>query len=72
MKLALQYVSDTAGNPQSVQLPISDWNRLMNKLKTYEQTLKIKTDLKEAFDEITVLKKTKRKKETLKDFLDGL
>ena len=72
MKIAIQYVSDSDGKTQSVQLPLTDWERLMNKLKKYEQTLKIKSDLKEAFDQVAELRKSKAKKQTLKDFLNEL
>ena len=72
MKIALQYVSDSDGKTQSVQLPLTDWERLMNKLKKYEQTLKIKSDLKEAFEQVAELRKSKVKKQTLKDFLNEL
>jgi hypothetical protein len=69
MKIALQYVSDIAGKTKSVQIPLTDWEKLMARLKKYEQTLKIKTDLKEAFEEVSILKKSKEKKQTLNEFL---
>jgi hypothetical protein len=72
MKIALQYVSDSDGKTQSVQLPLTDWEKLLSKLKKYEQTLKIKTDLKEAFDQVAQLRKSKGKKQTLNDFLNEL
>ena len=72
MKIALQYVSDCDGKTQSVQLPLTDWEKLLSKLKKYEQTLKIKTDLKEAFDQVAQLRKSKGKKQTLNDFLNEL
>lgn len=72
MKIALQYVSDTDGKTQSVQLPITDWEKILAKLKKYEQTLKIKSDLKEAFEQVEILKKSKSKKESLNDFLNEL
>ena len=72
MKIAIQYVSDSKGKTQSVQLPLTDWDKLMTRLKKYEQTLKIKTDLKEAFEEVAQLRKSKQKKQTLKDFLNEL
>lgn len=72
MKLAIQYVNDSSGRTKSVQLPLSEWEKLMNRLKKYEQTLKLKTDLKEAFREVTTLKKSKAKKPTLKEFLNEL
>ncbi len=72
MKIALQYVSDTDGKTQSVQLPLTDWEKVLAKLKKYEQTLKIKTDLKEAFEQVAKMRKSRTKKQTLNDFLNEL
>ena len=72
MKIAIQYVNDSSGKTQSVQIPLTDWEKLMSKLKKYEQTLKIKTDLKDAFKEVAQLKKSKAKKQSLNDFLNEL
>ena len=72
MKIALQYLNDTNGNIQAVQLPLTEWEKLLNKLKKYEQALKLKSDLKEAFEEVSVLKKTRGRKQTLKEFLNEL
>lgn len=72
MKIALQYVSDTDGKTQSVQLPITDWEKVLTKIKKYEQALKIKSDLKVAFEQVAQLRKSKEKKQTLKDFLNEL
>lgn len=72
MKIAIQYVSDSNGKTQSVQVPLTDWEKLMTRLKKYEQTLKVKTDLKEAFEEVAQLRKLKGKKQTLNDFLNEL
>jgi asparagine synthetase A len=72
MKIAIQYVSDSSGKTQSVQVPFTDWEKLMTRLKKYEQTLKIKTDLKEAFEVVAQLRKSIGKKQTLNDFLNEL
>lgn len=72
MKLALQYLSDINGKPNAVQLPLNDWEKVLYKLKKYEQALKIKSDLKEAFEEVALLRKSKEKKQTLTDFLHEL
>lgn len=72
MKIALQYVSDSTGKTKSVQVSLTDWEKLMSKLNTYEQTLKIKTDLKEAFEDVAQLRKSKATKQTLNDFLNEL
>jgi hypothetical protein len=72
MKIALQYVSDSTGKTKSVQVPLTDWEKLLARLKKYEQSLKIKTDLKESFNEVAQLRKSKVKKQTLNDFLDEI
>lgn len=72
MKIALQYVSDSNGKTQSVLLPLTECEKLLPKLKKYGQTLKIKSDLKEAFEEVEQLRKSQGKKQTLNDFLNEL
>jgi hypothetical protein len=72
MKIALQYVNDTSGRTQAVQLPVADWEKLLNKLKKYEQALQLKSDLKEAIEQVKELKSGKGKKQTLNEFLDEL
>lgn len=37
MKLELQYVNDIHGKIQAVQLPLPEWEKVLNKLKKYEQ-----------------------------------
>jgi len=72
MKIALQYVNDINGKTQAVQLPLTEWEKVLNKLKRYEQALKLKSDLKEAFRQVAVLKKRKAHKQTLNEFLNEL
>jgi len=72
MKIALQYVNDMNGEIQAVQLPLTDWEKVLNKLRKYEQALKLRSDLKEAFDEVASLKKQKGHKQTLNEFLNEL
>lgn len=72
MKIALQYVNDINGKTQAVQLPLTEWEKVLNKLKKYEQTLKLKSDLKEAFDQVAILKQRKGHKQTLNEFLNEL
>ena len=72
MKIAIQYLNDSNGKTQAVQLPLSDWENFLDKMKTYEQSLKLKSDLKEAFAQVTQMKKSKHKKQTLNEFLDEL
>ena len=72
MKIELQYVNDKNGKIQAIQLPLSEWEKILNKLRKYEQALKLRSDLNEAFDQVVVLKKQKGQKQTLKDFLNEL
>ncbi len=72
MKIAIQYLNDSNGKTQAVQLPLSDWEKVLDKMKTYEQSLKLKSELKQAFAQVTKMKKSKQKKQTLIEFLDEL
>ncbi len=46
--------------------------KVLNKLKKYEQALKLQTELKEAFEHVAILKETKGHKQTLNEFLNEL
>jgi len=72
MKIALQYVNDINGKTQAVQLPLSEWEKIINKLKKYEQALKLRSDLKEALEQVAMLKQTKGHRQTLNEFLNEL
>lgn len=72
MKIALQYVSDVKGNPQAVQIPVSDWEKVLSYIKKSEQVLKVKSDLEIAFKQVEELRKSKGNKQTLTDFLNEL
>ena len=72
MKISLQYVSDIDGHTQAVQLPVAEWERILAKLKKYEQALQLKSDLKEAFEQVKTLRTTKGNKQTLHEFLNDL
>lgn len=72
MKTEVQYLNDHNGNTQAVQLPISQWTRLVNKLNKYEQMLQLKSDLTKSFEEVKKIRKGKIKKQSLQDFLNEL
>ncbi len=72
MKFAIQYVNDGNGNIKAVQLSIDEWEKLLLKLHKYEQVLKVKSDLREAFRQVAELKRSKAKKTTLSEFLHEL
>lgn len=72
MKIALQYLSDSKGRTQAVQLPLVEWVKVLSRLKKYEQTLKAKSDLTDAFSEVKQLRNPKGKKQTPSGFLNAL
>lgn len=72
MKIALQYVNDINGKTHAVQVPLTEWEKMLNKLKKYEQALKLKSDLKDAFIQVSAIRKSKKPKQTLTDFLNEL
>ncbi len=72
MKIALQYINDINGKSQAVQSPLTEWEKVLNKLKKYEQALKLRSDLKQALDQVAILKKQKGRKQTLTEFLNEL
>lgn len=60
------------GKTNAVQLPLTEWEKVLTKLKKYEQALKLKSDLKDAFEQVAILKKAKGHKQTLNEFLNEL
>lgn len=72
MKIAIQYLNDVNGNTQAVQIPFTEWRKVLNKLNKYEQAFKIKSDLEEAFEQVSLLKKSKKPKQTLNKFLNEI
>ena len=72
MKVALQYVNDVHGKLHAVLLPVAEWEKVLAKLRKYEEAFKLKSDLKEAMEEVAVLKHKKVSKQTLNDFLNEL
>ena len=72
MKTAVQYLSDNEGKTHTVQLSISKWTRLMNRLSKYEQMLMLKSDLTRSFEEVKKMRLGKIKKQPLHDFLNGI
>ncbi len=72
MKFDIQYLSDSSGKAKAVQLPLNEWEKILGKLKKYEQTLKIRSDLKEAYAQLDLLKKSKGEKQTLSEFINEL
>ena len=66
----IQYLTDTKEKKQGVQMSLTEWEKVMAQLRYYEQFLRLKTDLKEAFDDVKAMQGGKIKKQTLSDFLN--
>lgn len=71
----LQYITDTKGKKEAVQLPIEDREQTQNDLKESE-TLRDKKvfmdDLKDSFEEVKFAKEGKIKLQSAKEFLNEL
>jgi uncharacterized protein YwlG (UPF0340 family) len=71
----LHYITDSKGRKSAVQLPLKDWERIMKDLEELEQ-LKDKQlfflGLKEAFEEVKLIKQGKKKPNSLKALIDEL
>lgn len=72
MKTDIQYLNDTRGKTHAVQLPITQWTKLLKKLNKYEQMLQLKSDLMQSFQEVKKMRQGKMKKQSLQDFLNEL
>jgi hypothetical protein len=71
----LQYITDAKGRKSAVQLPLKDWERIIKDLEEFER-LKDKQlfflGLKDAFEEVKLIKKGKKKPNSLKALIDEL
>ena len=59
MKIALQYVSDLNGKLQAVQMSVNEWEKVLSRIRKSEQVLQLKSDLKVAFKQVDILRKSK-------------
>jgi hypothetical protein len=69
MKVPMRYVNDADGTVQAVQIPVDDWNELVEKVRHYEQLLKLRTSLSTALSEVARMRSGKLRKRSLKDVL---
>lgn len=66
----IQYVNDSNGKLQSVLLPAKEWKKILNKLETSEQQLRVKNDFVAALKEVELMENGKMKKRTFNHLLD--
>ena len=72
MKITVEYINDNNGKPKAIQLPLTQWNKIEARLKKYEQALKIKADLEEAFTKVKAMRELKGAKQILSFFINEL
>ena len=80
MAVDLQYISDGLGKMTGVLIPITDWTYLVNKYSDLADEIeyispekrKILDGIKDAFEEIKLIKEGKKKPNSFKDLLDEL
>jgi hypothetical protein len=72
MRVPLRYLNDAEGNVEAVQVPLEEWNRLVDKAIRYERMMKMRSTLSEALREVELMRAGKLKKQSLTEFLREL
>ena len=70
MTLHPNYVVNDKGQKVFVQVPLKEWERLLDEIKKLRNLLEFREELKTAFQEVREIQQGKRKAVTLKDFLN--
>lgn len=71
----LQYITDTEGHKNAVQLPIKDWEQIQKDLDELERLRNKKTfltELAEAVEEMKLIKEGNKQARNAEDFLNEL
>ena len=69
-ELNIKYVTDESGNKTAVQILYEDWIEIEKKLQEYIEYQRLKEGLTEAFEEVKELKKNKKDRVSLNEFLN--
>ena len=72
MRLSVQYLTDAKGNVNAVQVPLTEWKRLLRALRGRQEEKKIKSDITAALREIEEMRTSKTRPQTLEEFLREL
>lgn len=70
MPTALKYMIDEKGTTTSVLVPLKTWNKLNQDFSNLQKKMKVFSNIQNGWEEIKEAKKTGKKLQTLKDFLD--
>ncbi len=71
----LQYIKDQKGNTNAVMMPISEWKKIEKDLEELEKLKDKKAffnGLKDAFNEVKLIKEGKKKPNSFEDLLNEL
>ncbi|HEV8083578.1 MAG TPA: hypothetical protein VGP55_10270 [Chitinophagaceae bacterium] len=69
MASALKYMVDENGDKTSVLVPLKTWEKINQDYSKLQNKLKVLTEIKDGLREVEDAKKSRKKLETLKDFL---
>lgn len=70
MANTLKYMVDENGDKTSVLVPFKTWERLNNDYSNLQNKIKVLTGIKEGINEVNQAKKSGKKLQTLKDYLN--
>ena len=71
----LQYITDQKGNTNAVMMPLSDWKKIerdLEELKKLKDKKAFFKGLKDAFNEVKLIKEGNKKPNSLEDLLNEL
>ncbi len=68
----IQFVTDSSGKQQAVQIPIKEWKAFEKKFDRVQKKLEFLTELREAAKEVKSMREGKLKEKTIQQFLDEL
>ncbi len=70
MPTALKYITDKKGDATAVVVPIREWKKINSNYSKLQSKLKIFTSIQEGIEEVRQAKKSGKKLQSLKEFLD--
>ena len=71
----IQYITDTQGQKNAVQLPLKDWEQIqkdLDELKRLRSKKLFLTELAEAVEEMKQIREGKKQARNAEEFLNGL
>ena len=72
MNVDIKYLTDSKGKRTAVQIPYENWKELLEENKKLRQLLKLKSDLKEAFQEVEAHQKSNESLLSLDELINEL